>query len=73
MTKTVTAADAQEHFLSLLDELAGSREEMLVTRDGEVVAKVVPLEPLPREALLGTLTFHEDIVAPIEETWNAEQ
>ncbi|HWW62361.1 MAG TPA: type II toxin-antitoxin system prevent-host-death family antitoxin [Thermoanaerobaculia bacterium] len=75
MTKTVPAAEAQAHFLELLDDVAERNVEVLVTRDGEPVAKVVPIRAARRslEQLRGSVTILGDIVSPLDEEWDANE
>jgi prevent-host-death family protein len=47
MTKSVGVHEAKTH-LSRLIELAGSGEEVTITRRGEAVAKLVPVGGTPR-------------------------
>lgn len=72
MTKTVPAAEAQAHFLELLDDVTERNVEVLVTRDGEPVAMVVPFDRL-RGPMYGTIEFHGDIVESLDEKWDADE
>lgn len=72
MAKTVTTNDLTEHLTTVLDEIAGGSEEITVTDHGLTVAKVIPLERLPRNALIGSLTFEGDITEPLDEDWDRE-
>jgi prevent-host-death family protein len=65
---------------SYLDRVARGREEVVVTRYGRPVAKLVPVEPTEGDEqapglfgwLRGTVTVHGDIIAPIDEPWDAD-
>lgn len=76
MTKTVAAAEFEAHSLELLDEVATTREEVVVTKEGKPVAKLVPavsLEELRRpalERLRGSVKILGDIVEPLDEEWD---
>ncbi len=58
----------------MLDEVATTGEEIVVTKRGRPVARVVPAsEPKP---LLGSVTFNvsdEDLLAPLGDAWDAER
>ena len=84
MSKTVAVADLAANLEAVLDEVAQTREEVVVTRDGKEVAKVVPLADMPLEdvrerrrraleKLRGSVTVHGDIVAPLDEEWEANK
>jgi prevent-host-death family protein len=46
--KEVGVLEAKTHFSSLLDEVSAGAE-VLITRHGKAVAKLVPSEPQPRD------------------------
>lgn len=68
--RTIAAAKFKAECLSLLDEVAQTREEVVVTKRGKPVARLVPLERKRKGAALG-VTIHGDIVGPTEPdaTW----
>ncbi len=68
--RTIAAAKFKAECLSLLDEVAQTRREVVVTKRGRPVAKVVPLA-LERARRPLRLTIHGDIVGPTEPgaTW----
>lgn len=70
----VTAAEFKAKCLKLMDEVARTREPVVVTKRGKAVAQLVAIEP-ERETLFGymsgTVKFEGDIVAPIDEQWSA--
>lgn len=49
MVKTVAISELKTHCLKLLDEVARRRREILVTKRGKPIARVVPLDALPPE------------------------
>ena len=62
--------------LELMDLVAQGRGEIVVTKRGKPVVKVVPVpqgRPDPFGYLKGTVTYYGDIVAPTGERWNAEE
>ena len=73
MTRTVAVADFEAHSLELLDEVATTQEEIVVTKEGKPVAKLVPLSTRRRrtlEELRGSVTILGDIVEPLDEEWD---
>jgi prevent-host-death family protein len=62
--------------LELMDLVAEGRGEIVITKRGKPVAKLVPVKPGTPDIigyLKGTVTYHGDIVAPTGEHWNAEE
>lgn len=56
MERTIAASEFKAKCLALLDEVAETRETLVVTKRGKAVARVEPIEE-PR-SLLGSVTFH---------------
>ncbi len=70
--RTISAAEFKAHCLALLDEVSATRETLVVTKRGRPVAKLVAVEDHARpRTLLGSVRTRGDIVAPIEEPWDA--
>ena len=68
MTKSVGVHEAKTHLSRLLDDVAGG-EEVLITRRGEPVARLVALPSGPRRAFgvdRGRLVVPEDFDAPLD-------
>lgn len=59
--------------LQLLDEVAQTRRPVTVTKRGRPVARLVPVDlPTPLfGALAGTIGSYTDLIAPIDEEWDA--
>jgi prevent-host-death family protein len=72
--RIVTASRFKAHCLALLDEVSATGEEIVVTKRGRAVARVVAaVEP---SSLLGSVTFNvddEELTRPLGERWDAEQ
>ena len=52
------------------------RAELIITKHGTPIAKLVPIEEGPIDlygALKGSVKIKGDIIAPIDERWDAEQ
>jgi antitoxin (DNA-binding transcriptional repressor) of toxin-antitoxin stability system len=71
MSKTVAAAEFQEHPLDLLEEAAEKQEELLILKDGKPLGTFVPSPDLPirrsLEALRGSVAILGDIMEPLGE------
>lgn len=68
----VSASQFKARCLALLDEIAEGGGELVVTKRGRPVAKVVPVDE--QVSLRGTVTYHvtdEGLVAPIDVDWDA--
>ena len=71
----VPATAFKDSCLGLIDRVCQTREEIVVTKHGRPVAKLVPCEEDTRPIfgyLAGSVTIHGDIVEPIDEDWDAE-
>lgn len=71
----VPASTFKDTCLQLLDRVQQTREEIVVTRYGRPVAKLVAFEegtPSLFGMLAGSVTVSGDIVASIGEEWDAE-
>lgn len=71
--KTIAAGKFKATCLALLDEVQTSGQEIVVTKYGKPVAKIVPIESKETESfnkLKGSVTIKGDIVAPLgDEVW----
>lgn len=71
--RTIPAGRFKAQCLRLLDEVAETGETIVVTKRGKPVAKVEPVEEPP--SLKGSVVYlvsDEELIAPIDEVWNAE-
>lgn len=77
MAKTrIAAGEFKAHCLRLIDEVANRRTEIVVTKRGKPLARLVPVDDEPADlfgCLAGTVAIHGDIVAPSGEAWDAER
>ena len=73
MQATIGAGDFKAKCLKLLDEVARTREPLVVTKHGKAVAKLVPIPPETGlfGALAGSVRQEGDIVSPLENDWEA--
>jgi len=72
--RTVSASRFKAECLRLLDEVATTGEEIVVTKRGRKVARVAPIEE-PR-TLRGSVTYlveDDELIAPLDEPWDSER
>lgn len=70
----ITATQFKAKCLSLLDDVAAGSGELIVTKHGKPVAKVVPIDN--EVDMRGSVTFlvsDEELIAPIGDEWDAEK
>ena len=73
--RTVNAAEFQAQCLELLDEVAASGEEIVITKHGRPVSRLVPHRERPRSLFgidRGRIEILGDIIEPIDVEWEAE-
>jgi prevent-host-death family protein len=72
MSRTISASQFKAQCLAMLDEVAATGEEVVVTKRGRAVARVLAAtEP---EGLRGSVTFNvpdEDLIEPLDIGWDA--
>jgi prevent-host-death family protein len=70
----ITATRFKAECLGLLDRVAATGEELVVTKHGKPVARVVP--PSAPRSLRGTVTYNldeDELIAPLGDPWSAEE
>jgi prevent-host-death family protein len=70
---TIPAGRFKAECLALLDDVARTGEEIVVTKRGRPVARVVAIEA-PSQ-LKGSVTFHvsdDELIAPLDVPWDVE-
>ncbi len=75
--KTIAATEFKTHCLSLLDDVADGRGELLILKRGKPVARlvaVVTAEASPQASLRGTMRAKDDVIEPplSPDEWEAE-
>ncbi|MBA4093410.1 MAG: type II toxin-antitoxin system prevent-host-death family antitoxin [Candidatus Accumulibacter sp.] len=73
MQASIGAGDFKAKCLKLLDDVARTRETLVITKHGKAVAKLVPIPPDVDlfGALAGSVRQESDIVSPLENEWTA--
>lgn len=73
--RIIPAGEFKARCLGLLDEVELHGEEIVVTKRGRPVARLVPLDDEPprlrRRNLSHLVTFVGDVVSPIDIEWDA--
>lgn len=73
--RTIKASDFKARCLQLMDEVASTGEGLVITKRGKPISLLSPYPERPA-ALFGrrrdSLRIRGIILAPSEETWNAE-
>jgi prevent-host-death family protein len=70
----VTAAEFKAKCLKLMDEIAQTREPIIITKRGKPIARLMPVEEPPHGMfgyMRGTFEIVGDIVETPEVEWNA--
>jgi len=72
----VPAGRFKTHCLRLIDEVCEKRSEVIVTKRGKPVAKLVPLDDAPPRRLMGYLkgsvAVVGDVVQPVDVPWEVD-
>ena len=71
---TLSISEFKAKCLRLIEDVAQKHTELVISKRGHPLAKVVPFD-VERPSLLGfmqgTATIHGDVVAPLDESWEA--
>jgi prevent-host-death family protein len=72
-SQRMPAGEFKAKCLSVLDRVAETKASVIITKHGRPVARLVPIAPETKAAsLLGSVKYHADIVAPLDEAWDVE-
>lgn len=73
----IAAGQFKAKCLQLMDQVQQSREEIVITKHGKPVAKLVPVDETGPRSILGylqgTVEIVGDIVSPLESEWEANR
>jgi prevent-host-death family protein len=73
MAKSIAASEFKAKCLALLDEVAETKQPLVVTKRGKPVARIEPVEE-PR-SLIGSVTYlvsDEELIKPLYEDWEPD-
>jgi prevent-host-death family protein len=71
----ISAAQFKAKCLKIMDEVRSRREEVVITKRGKPVARLIPFDEKPAPiygCMKSTVTILGDIVSPVDEKWDAE-
>ncbi len=72
----IAAGQFKAQCLKLMDKVQHSHEEIIITKHGKPVAKLVSVEETASIPILGfmqgTVQVTGDIISPIDELWDAD-
>lgn len=76
-TVEIKAAEFKAKCLELMDQVAESHQEIVITKRGKPIAKLVPVEDKPLKPLFGSMAgtgeILGDIISPIDVKWEANE
>ena len=74
--KDIQASEFKAKCLKIMDDVAKTGEEVIITKNGKPISKLVPYRE-PKQSLFGIhagkLTVCGDILAPLGGEWDADQ
>ena len=74
MTKTIGAAQFKARCLELLDSVARTGADLVITKRGKPIARLAPLAiQKPKRSLKGSVLQDDDVVSPLNLPWEAEE
>lgn len=76
MERTIKASEFKATCLKLMDEVAETGDEVVITKNGEPVSRLVPYYEPPRSlfgCFRGQMKITGDIISPLEEEWDEER
>ena len=74
--QTIKASEFKAKCLQLMDQVNQSHEEIIITKNGKPVSKLVPYHKKADSLFglhAGNVKSHDDLVAPTGEVWQAEK
>ena len=73
--RTVLVGEFKAQCLGLMDDVSERHCEIVITKRGKPVARLVPYEEKPKDifgCLKGSVVIHGDIIGPTGEIWEAD-
>ena len=72
----IAAGQFKSQCLKLMDRVQQTKEEIVITKYGKPVARLVPIETGSQDSILGwmegSVKITGDIVAPLDEAWDVD-
>ena len=63
--RTIPSTQLKARCLALLDELSSTGDQLVITKRGKPVARVVPVADIEPADLFGSVLWEGDILSPI--------
>jgi len=75
MKQRIGAGEFKAKCLRLLDEVQHTRREIVITKRGKAVARLLPVAELAPilGRMKGSAELCGDLIAPVGETWSADE
>lgn len=76
MKTKIAAGEFKAKCLGLLDEVERSRKEIIITKRGRAVARLLPADDEPPRVfgrMKGSVEILGDLIAPVGERWDADE
>jgi len=75
MKQLIAAGEFKAKCLHLLDEVQRTRKEILITKRGRAVARLLPADKASPilGRMRGSADLSADLIAPVGETWTADE
>lgn len=73
---SIKAGEFKAKCLHLMDEVNAKHISFIITKHGKPIAKLTPIDTTPISSfgcLKNTVSIQGDIIAPIDEQWDAEE
>jgi prevent-host-death family protein len=73
---TIPAGEFKARCLELMDRVSERRQELIITKHGKPVAKLVPVEgdtPPVFGYMKNTVVSYGDLISPVDEDWEADK
>ena len=73
-THIIKASDFKARCLRLMDVVNESGQEIIITKNGKPVSRLVPYRKRPKSLFglhRGQITSHDDLIAPVDVPWDA--
>ncbi|MBL3529652.1 MAG: type II toxin-antitoxin system Phd/YefM family antitoxin [gamma proteobacterium endosymbiont of Lamellibrachia anaximandri] len=74
--QTIKASEFKAKCLQLMDEVSETGKEIIITKNGKPVSKMVPIRKKPKTLFGGhkdQITVQGDIIEPLDVEWDAMQ
>lgn len=72
----IAAGHFKAQCLKLMDQVQQTKEEVIITKHGVPVARLVPMDAEPRDSIIGwmknSVSITGDIIGPLDENWEAD-